>query len=61
MSNQPTSKQRQRPFHERVTDKFYIWFGRQHPKCVSVVQTGFTRANMRAAFEAGARTARRMK
>lgn len=43
-----------------ATDKFYRWFERQYPG-TSVICDGFSRAQMRLAYEAGFANARRLK
>lgn len=40
---------------DRIHDAFYRWFGRRHPERNSLIADGFTRRDMRDAYEAGVR------
>lgn len=44
---------------DRVHDSFYRWFSRRHPSESSLIADGFTRRDLRDAFEAGHRRGKR--
>lgn len=55
----PLQKARRKSLADRIHNRFYAWFGRQHPGSYGVVSDGFTRRSLRDAYEAGWQAARR--
>lgn len=44
-----------------IHDRFYAWFARARPGRNSIIEDGFTRRDMRDAYEAGWNAARRVR